>query len=98
MDRKLVLTRFTGEGTEYIDVNELAKLKGLQFVQLNARSIFHKFAGFKHDFVKDCIGVIGITERWLKESMPDSQVSLNNYRLDRNDRKTGRGGGTCLFI
>lgn len=87
-----------GESTEYIDVNDLVGLKGQQFIHINARSILHKMSGFRYDFVKDSIGLMGITETWLNDRIPSNQVLLTNFNLIRNDRKTGRGGGTCFFI
>ena len=46
--------------------------------------------------------ILSFSETWLKESMPDSLVTLDGFHLIRSDRtedseKKG-GGGVCLFI
>lgn len=89
---------YAGDSIEYRDVNDLEKLKGLQFIHVNARSILHKISSFRYDFLKSCMGIIGVSETWLNNLVPDSQVSLPNYSLIRNDRREGRGGGGHLLI
>ena len=39
--------------------------------------------------------LVAITETWCNESVIDS---LDNYKLYRNDRKSGRGGDVLLYI
>lgn len=79
-------------------MNDLVNLKGLQFIHINARSILHKISGFRHDFLKDCMRIIGVSETWLNSLIPDSLIALRNYSLICNDRNRGREVGTCLYI
>lgn len=86
------------DGKDYIDVDNLHKFKGLQIVQLNVRSLYHKIDTLKHDILKRNIGVLGITETWLKKAIPRSLINADGFYILRNDREKGRGGGTCLYI
>ena len=38
-----------------------------------------------------------LTESWLKKSISDAEVAINNYTLFRIDR-VGRGGGVAVYI
>ncbi|KAJ3647073.1 hypothetical protein Zmor_024620 [Zophobas morio] len=42
--------------------------------------------------------ILLITETWLNSNITDSIVSLPNYILYRSDRKSGRGGGVCIYL
>lgn len=84
--------------SNYVNVEVLKSYKGLQFVHLNARSLYHKVQALKEDILKPNIGVLGISETWLKASIPDSLLNAQNFSLVRNDRKRGRGGGTCMYV
>ena len=56
------------------------------------------FGDFK-DFVADKdYHVIGVTESWLHQDIPNNLISLPNYNLIRNDRKNKRGGGVALYL
>ena len=41
--------------------------------------------------------IIGISETWLTDRVPDEDIELENYKLYRKDR-AGRAGGVCLYI
>ena len=41
--------------------------------------------------------ILGITESWLDESVPDSEISIDNFSLVRKDRNRN-GGGVALYI
>lgn len=86
------------DGTNYIDLNSLKKLNGLQIIQLNVRSLYHKFPAIRHDFVNSSMDIIGFTETLLNPQIPNSLIGIDNYSVVRNDRMYGRGGGTCLYI
>ena len=38
------------------------------------------------------------TETWFKPELMLELTQIQNYNLIRNDRKTKRGGGTCIFL
>lgn len=78
---------------DYIDVGDLIGYKGLQIVHINARSLYHKVDALRNDIFGKHIGILGITETWLKPSVPCSLVSVKGFCLLRNDRVRGRGGG-----
>lgn len=59
----------TGEGVDNIDLMEINKLKGLQFVQQNVRSIHHMLV---HDFITDSMSLIAIRETWLSNFVPEN--------------------------
>ena len=45
--------------------------------------------------------IIGIAETWLHENILDGEISLKGftlYRKDRQEVKTGRGGGVVLYV
>ena len=44
------------------------------------------------------IGFIAVTETWLKDTVPEQLIYINNYNIFRNDRPYSRGGGVCAFI
>lgn len=67
-------------------------------MQFNIRSIYHKLQTLIYDFVKESIDIIGFCETWLSCSVPDNLVSIPGYRVVRNDREYGRGGGTCFYV
>ena len=41
--------------------------------------------------------ILGITESWLDDSVPDSEISIDNFSLLRKDRNRN-GGGVALYI
>ena len=41
---------------------------------------------------------MGITESWCSEAVNDAEVRINEFKMYRNDRKTGRGGGVLLYV
>lgn len=83
---------------DYVDIDKLKVYKGLQILQLNVRSLFHKIGALKNDLFFKNVGVFGLTEMWLNEHTASSLVNVQNFCLIRNDRGRGRGGGTCLYI
>lgn len=84
--------------SQYIDNVTLNSLKGLQIVQYNVRSLFHKIDTIRHDFLMPSIDLLCLSETWLNEDLPDELINIDDFQLLRNDRKYGRGGGTCIYI
>lgn len=83
---------------DYVDLDRLSDYKGLQILHLNVRSLYHKIDTLRNDLFCKNLGVLGLTETWLNEPTVSSLVNVQNFSLIRNDRKRGRGGGTCLYI
>lgn len=75
------------------------KYTGLQLCYFNARS----FNNLKVDYINYVlqgldIDVVCITETWFSESVCDNTCALRDYKLLRNDRKTGaKGGGVGIY-
>lgn len=47
--------------------------------------------------------VIAIQESWLRPSIPNKMININDYNIHRNDRKStgqksNKGGGVCCYI
>ena len=39
-----------------------------------------------------------VTETWLKNTVGDNQMSLENYNLYRRERFSGQHGNACVYI
>lgn len=76
----------------------LDSYKGLQIIQYNVRSLFHKIDIVRHDFLMPAMDIICFSETWLNENLPDELVNLDGFHILRNDRRYGKGGGTCVYI
>ena len=70
----------------------------LKCLYTNVQSIYNKFYEFKSCILQHEPKIIVITETWCNETVIDSEIHLDNYRLYRNDRQTGCGGGVLLYI
>ena len=73
--------------------------KGLKFIHINTRSVFHKLDELKHNFSN--FDVIVFTETWLNNSIDDSQIGWDGFQLvccDRKVLRNKRGGGVCMYI
>ena len=82
---------------------------GLNIVHLNAGSLLAgaKFEMFKIQVESSKVDILGISESWLTEAIPDGMVKLEKYttfRLDRQWNDNGdpsfskRGGGLICYI
>lgn len=79
-------------------VNILVKQnKGLSVSHINAQSLKNKIDEFRLIFENSSVDCICISETWLTESIPDSLISLNRYKVFRADRKK-HGGGVAIYI
>ncbi len=70
---------------------------GLGLMHLNIRSLCNQF---KPDHLRILVSQTGpdiLTEIWLKQSVHDSEVSLQNYNSYTIDR-VGRGGGVAVYV
>ena len=71
------------------------KPKFLRVVAWNANSINSKLQEFKEFLARFKVDVALISETHLK---PCHRANIANYSSYRNDRLTGRGGGTAIYI
>jgi len=80
--------------------NSFSTIKQLSFpcLHTNAQSICNKFSELQSHVLQYSPKLVAITETWCNESVIDSEIHLDNYKLYRNDRKSGRGGGVLLYI
>ena len=46
---------------------------------------------------KNC-DVLCVTETFFNKDILDAEISIPNYRVFRADRKTGKGGGSCVYV
>ena len=75
-------------------------------MHLNIRSLYskNKFDMFKQQMSTSNLGVICVSETWLKQAMPSNIINIPNYtitRLDRSWEENGnikKGGGLCMYI
>ena len=78
----------------------------INLVHLNIRSLVNKIDLFKTTFHDSNVHVLGLSETWLTNAIPDPLVEIPGYTIYRNDRMYNdhsgihikKGGGTCLFI
>jgi hypothetical protein len=73
------------------------KQRGLHFIHLNVRSLISKLDEVRLLAVNTRAACICITESWLDDSISDSEVSIDNYVIQRKDRDR-QGGGVCIYV
>lgn len=88
-----------------MNIDEVKGYKGVIFIHLNIRSMLGKFDLFCHDFLDGSFDVVGLSETWMKPSLPNSLIMYPGYNLIRKDRnvdsslsKPKHGGGLCLYL
>ena len=88
-------------------LDDVKLAKGMHFAHINIRSIHNKWDVFKAQFSSSNLHILGISETWLNDKLPNGLYNLSNeYTLIRNDRKwcengnsvPKKGGGVALFI
>lgn len=77
--------RLEGDCEEYIELNDLDNINGLQFVHINARSVFHKLDTLKYEFLRKSIDILGVSETWLNPLINDDMICIQGFNLLRND-------------
>lgn len=94
----VLLQPLEGDCENYIDLDELERRNGLQFVHINVRSIFHKISTLRYDFFRDSMDIVGVSETWLKTLVTDELISILGFAILRNDRCYARGGGGGVLV
>ena len=89
------------------ELNEIDAAKGLHIAHLNTRSLMNKWEVFKSYFMDKNLHVLGLSETWLNNKLPNNLFTLTeSFTLIRNDREWNdngshepkRGGGIALYI
>ena len=60
----------------------------------------------RHLIFTSNLGILGLSETWLHEAIPDNMIDINGYTILRQDRSWGQvgnlgpkmGGGVCVYI
>lgn len=71
--------------------------KGLSVCHINAQSLTKKLDEFRYIFENSHVDIICVSEAWFWPDYSDEFVSLNGYKLFRDDRPC-LGGGVVLYI
>ena len=71
--------------------------RGLHFIHINVRSLLPKLHEVTLLATNTKATCICVTETWLDDSVPDSEIQIDNYCILRKDRNR-RGGGVCVYI
>ena len=88
-------------------LDDIKLAKGIHIAHLNIRSVTNKWDVFKAQFSSSNLHILGLSETWLNDKLPDGLYRLSNdYTLLRNDRKwfengsnkPKKGGGLALFL
>ena len=74
--------------------NNISRLPS--FLLINARSLLPKIDELSLLLSIHPIEFIAVTETWLKDTVPEQLIYINNYNIFRNDRSYSRGACGCL--
>ena len=61
---------------EPLSLTEFKRQKGLKIVHLNVRSFFRKKDTIEHDLLDGEIDILGLSETWLKEEIPNNMLNI----------------------
>lgn len=87
----------TAAGDSFGEFTEVTAKKELHFAHLNVRSLLPKIDEIHMLVTTSMVGIFCLTETWLDDSISDSDISIDNYSLNRNDRNCNRGC-VCDFV
>ena len=65
---------------------------------LNINHLLRKFDQLEHYVTKRNYDIFCVTETWLHDRVPNSEVQIEGYKLFRKDRKVGEGGGELIYV
>lgn len=84
-----------------IILNTALKKEFLNICHINVQSLaarnFSKFHELKLNFIDSKVDAVCFTETWLNSSIDDAMISIDGYKLIRNDRNR-HGGGICIYL
>ncbi len=70
---------------------------GLKVAHINVRSLYPKIDEIRYLLADASLDILCITEAWLDKTITDSQIKVNGYLVERNDRNR-HGGGVVIYI
>ena len=73
------------------------KKRGMHFIHLNVRSLLPKIDQICLIAKETNPACLIISETWLDNSVFDSEITIPNYVVCRNDRNR-HGGGVCVYV
>ena len=82
---------------EFLNENIKNSTGCLNICHLNARSVSAHIDEISNILVSTPFHIIGVSETWLRDGIPNCLFEVHDYSLIRNDRN-GRGGGVGLYI
>ena len=83
------------------NVDNMTNASNLRILHHNVKSLYRNLYFYESLNLHTSCDIFSVNESWLKPSIPDSLVSLDNFSIIRDDRKAetkSRGGGTALYI
>ncbi len=82
------------------DLPQLSILSGISLAHIYIRSLFRKLEDIIRILTIAEVCVLGISETWLKSSVPDTMVEIENYDIYRNDctLASGKLSGGCVCV
>ena len=71
--------------------------RGLHFIHINVRSLLPKLDEVRIISRQTKAACICITETWLDDTVPDAEIFIDNYIVQRNDRNR-QGDGVLIYV
>ncbi len=71
--------------------------KGLKIANINVCCLFPKIYEIRFLLINTKIDILCISEAWLDETITDTQVKVDVYIIERNNRNR-HGGGVAIYI
>ena len=72
-------------------------MKDFSVAFFNAQSLLNKFNDVKNFILHEGYDIVGVSETWLKNDLPDNIVKIDGYNFVHKDRE-GRGGGVGIYL
>ena len=73
------------------------KSRGMHLLHLNVNSLINKIDEIRYIAKASNASFIGLTETKLDDTIYDSEISIDDYTVIRNDRNRYRGGVACYI-
>ena len=86
-----------GETPQSCQQSTSAKNNCLRILYYNARSLVPKYEELCAIAEAEAPDIICIVETWLSSEIDDSELSIGNYQILRNDRNR-HGGGVLMYV
>lgn len=77
--------------------NSITQVRGFKLAHLNTCSLVCHLDQVKQIFSQTGFDCVGFSETWLNDSLTNSLIKFDDYRILRHDR-TSRGGGVALYV